>query len=209
MDGRVPGERGMATRRRFLEQTRAMLADTSYRDLTVVDIARSAGTSPATFYQYFADAEAALLALGEELADEGRQRLADPVVSGDWSPEGAYRTCEVVAGSFLAFWADHGSLMAVIDLAALEGDHRFRMIRTSMLSSFTEAIGEVVRSQQTGGHLPTDLDPTATASVLVAMLAHVSGHRWGIEAHGTSTEELRRSMARLLYAGVTGSGSPG
>src|SRR5918993_854314 len=60
-DGRVPGRRGRATRRRLLDQTAAMLRERSYRDVTVIEIARAAGTSPATFYQYFADVEAAVL----------------------------------------------------------------------------------------------------------------------------------------------------
>ena len=67
-DGRVPGRRGRATRQRLLEQTADMLTAGSYRDLKVVDIARGAGTSPATFYQYFADVEAAILVLAEDLA---------------------------------------------------------------------------------------------------------------------------------------------
>ena len=71
VDGRVPGRRGLATRARLLEQTRELLYTTSYRDLKVVDIARGAGTSPATFYQYFPDAESALWALADELVGEG------------------------------------------------------------------------------------------------------------------------------------------
>ena len=208
VDGRVPGRRGKATRTRLLEHTLAMLASTSYRDLKVVDIARGAGTSPATFYQYFPDAEAALLALAEELVDEGRERLTRPVLEGDWRPEEAYETCENIAAAFLAFWADHGPLMAVIDLAALEGDQRFREIRTQMLNRSTEAVGDVAREQQAGGRLPADLDPTATAAVLVAMLAHVSGHQYGIEAYGTTTSAIRTSMARLLYSGLTGEKPP-
>lgn len=185
-----------------------MLALIPYRDLKVVDIARGADTSPATFYQYFADAPAAVLALGQQLATEGRERLTRPVVEGDWSETGAYATCETIAATFLGFWEDHGSLMAVIDLAALEGDDRFRAIRTDVLNSFTDAIGEVARSQQAGGQLADDVDPRATAAVLVAMLAHVSGHRYGIEAYGTSADAVRRSMARLLHAGLTGSAAP-
>ncbi|MCB9387037.1 MAG: TetR/AcrR family transcriptional regulator [Microthrixaceae bacterium] len=209
VDGRVPGQRGLATRQKLLAQTRAMLIDTSYRDLKVVDIARGAGTSPATFYQYFADAESALLAIADELVAEGRDRLTRPVLEGDWSPGvAAYETCENIAAAFLAFWDDHGSLLAVIDLAALEGDSRFRTIRTDMLNAFTEAIGDVARAKRAEGHLPEDLDPTATASVLVAMLAHVSGHRYGIEAYGASTDSIRRSMARLLFSGLTGAPPP-
>lgn len=209
VDGRVPGRRGLATRARLLEQTLEMLAETSYRDLKVVDIARGASTSPATFYQYFPDAESALLALADELVGEGRERLTRPVLDGSWSGRAAYGTCEQVAASFLSFWADHGPLMGVIDLAAAEGDARFREIRTQLLNRFTEAIGDVARAQQDKGRLPADLDPTATAAVLVAMLAHVSGHQYGIEAYGTTEAQLRRSMARLLYSGLTGAKPPG
>ena len=208
MDGRVPGRRGRATRTRLLEQTLEMLASTSYRDLKVVDIARGAGTSPATFYQYFPDAEAALLALADELVGEGRERLTRPVLDGDWTPDGAYETCEWIADAFLGFWADHAPLLGVIDLAALEGDARFREIRTQMLNRFTEAIGQVAHEQQSSGAIPRDVDPTATAAVLVAMLAHVSGHQYGIEAYGTSTDSIATSMARLLYAGLTGQKPP-
>ena len=62
-DGRVPGRRGRATRQRLLERTAEMLETSSYRDLKVVDIARGAGTSPATFYQYFPEVESAIRAV--------------------------------------------------------------------------------------------------------------------------------------------------
>ena len=57
-DGRVPGRRGRATREKLLSCTAQLLEKNSYRDLKVIDIARCAGTSPATFYQYFNDVEA-------------------------------------------------------------------------------------------------------------------------------------------------------
>lgn len=208
VDGRVPGRRGLATRARLLDQTRDLLRTTSYRDLKVVDIARGAGTSPATFYQYFPDAESAVLALADELVGEGRERLTRPVREGRWSGRGAYETCERIAADFMELWDEHRSLLAVIDLAATEGDHRFREIRIQLLNAFTDALASVVASQREAGALPADLDPTATASVLVAMLAQVSGHRYGIERYGTTGSEIRRAMARLLYSGMTGRKPP-
>ena len=80
-DGRVPGRRGRATRQKLLEQTAEMMQTTSFRELKVVDIARGAGTSPATFYQYFPDVEAAILAwpwnplLGDAVYGGTRLRL--------------------------------------------------------------------------------------------------------------------------------------
>ena len=45
--------------------------------MKVIDIAREAGTSPATFYQYFADVEAAILVLAEEMAQQGEHLTGD------------------------------------------------------------------------------------------------------------------------------------
>src|SRR4051794_41546403 len=82
-DGRVPGRRGRATRQRLLECTAEMLRSTSYRDVKVIDIAREAGTSPATFYQYFPDVEAAILVLAEQMAQDGH-RLPALIREGTW-----------------------------------------------------------------------------------------------------------------------------
>ena len=48
-DGRVPGRRGLATRQRLLECTAELLVATPWRSIKVIDIAREAGTSPATY----------------------------------------------------------------------------------------------------------------------------------------------------------------
>ncbi|CAB4531215.1 unannotated protein [freshwater metagenome] len=199
VDGRVPGRRGMATRQRLLQCTSDLLETTSYRDLKVVDIAREAGTSPATFYQYFPDAESALLALADRLVGEGGQRLIQPLRSADWQGSNAYLACEAVADAFLDFWADHSALMAVIDLAALEGDQRFRDCRIQLLNTFTVAATEVLTRQRDAGFAAAEVDPEATAVVLVSMLSHVAAHQLGITQAGVSLEHLRDAMARVMY----------
>jgi len=82
VDGRLPGRRGLATRQRLLAATASLLETTGYRDLKVVEIAREAGTSPATFYQYFPDAESAVLVLAAELTEAWHDELATLVVDG-------------------------------------------------------------------------------------------------------------------------------
>ena len=86
-DGRVPGRGGGATRQRLLECTAELLVATPWRSIKVIDIARRAGTSPATFYQYFENVEAAITVLAEELV-EGVGMLAG-LVDGDWPEEPA------------------------------------------------------------------------------------------------------------------------
>lgn len=204
VDGRVPGRRGRATRQRLLDSARDLLESTAYRELKVVDIARAAGTSPATFYQYFPDIEAAMLALAHELAADGGRTIRRLVAEGDWTPGAAFATAQQVADGYLAFWERHRAVISVMDLAALEGDGRFRDLRTALLSgtseAFQAAIGEAVRA----GRLPAGTDPPALAAVLVSMLAHVAAHRRGMTGHGIELTSLRDTLARIVAWSVAG-----
>ena len=51
---------------RLLDATAKLLDKNGVLELKIVDITREVGTSPATFYQYFVDVEAAILALVEQ-----------------------------------------------------------------------------------------------------------------------------------------------
>jgi AcrR family transcriptional regulator len=207
-DGRVPGRRGRATRQRLLECTRDMLTTTSYRDVKVIDIARDAGTSPATFYQYFADVEAAILVLAEEMAQQG-QHLTGIITRGSWRGRGAYDTALALVDEFLNFWDDHRPVLRVMDLATDEGDRRFQKIRVRLLNDITNALADVVRSSQADGRLPSSIDPMASAGILVSMMAHTAAHQYGFEFWGIRTKALRDSMARQVSWGVTGIKPPG
>ena len=97
--GVVVRSRGIATRRRLLDCTDELLTKTSYRDIKVIDIAREAGTSPATFYQYFPDVEQAVLVLAEELAGDA-EYLAE-LVRGDWRGDRGAQTAQLAEPSKL------------------------------------------------------------------------------------------------------------
>lgn len=206
-DGRVPGRRGLATRQRLLACTAEMLQATSYRDVKVIDIAREAGTSPATFYQYFPDVEAAILVLAEEMAQDGA-RLPALIHHGAWRGRGGYETALNLVDGFLRFWEENRSVLRVVDLTTEEGDVRFRQIRVRLLAAITTALSEVVRQFQDTKRLPADVDSMATAGALVSMLAHVAAHRYGFEFWGIRTADLRQSMARIIFVGATGQKPP-
>ena len=191
VDGRLPGRRGLATRQRLLAATASLLETTGYRDLKGVEVAREAGTSPATFYQYFPDAESAVLVLAAELTEAWHDELATLVADGDWigNPDGAARHA---SEGFLDFWTAHRAVLGVLDLASTEGDERFRDLRTWLLNGPTTAMVEVAAASGAVG------DPMAAAGVLVAMLAHVSNHQVGLERWGVDRSALVATMAGVL-----------
>jgi AcrR family transcriptional regulator len=207
-DGRVPGRRGRATRQKLLDCTRGMLANQTYRELRVVDIARQAGTSPATFYQYFPDVNTAIVALAEEMAAHGNEILVGLVKRGPWRGAAGFETAQAIARGYVQLWDDNWPLMRVLDLTSAEGDQRFRSIRTRLLNQFTTALADVIAVEQANGRSVPSLDPMATAGVLVSMLAHVAAHRYGFEFYGIRTADLEESMAHILYATATGQKPP-
>ena len=202
-DGRVPGRRGRATRQKLLDCTADMLRSTSYRDLKVIDIAREAGTSPATFYQYFADVEASILVLAEEMAQRGHH-LTEIIDQGAWKGRAGYDTALTLVDAFLAFWDENRPVLRVVDLTTDEGDRRFQKIRVRLLNDITSALARVTEQYLPG----LGVDPMASAGVLVSMLAHVAAHHYGFEFWGIRTADVRQSMARHVYWGVTGQKPP-
>ena len=192
--GRGSSRRGRDTRQRLLEGTLDLLDDTPYRSIRVVDIARAAGTSPAAFYQYFPGVESAVLALAEALADEGAVTLRDLVAAQPWDAASAPASARTLAQGFLDFWERNGALMTVIDHASLEGDQRFRQIRTRLLNGVTVALESVAA----GRPAANTREARAVAGVLTSMLSHVAAHRRGLEDWGIERTDLRMTMARIV-----------
>ena len=209
-DGRVPGERGRQTRQRLLDATVELLATTPWRSVKVTDIARQAQTSPATFYQYFANVEQAIQVLAEGMVEQAG-KLAE-LVGGDWSEEASWDTALAVTEGFLVYWEDNRAVFRVVDLATEEGDGVLRGIRVRALNAVTVALAQVIAtaSPATGGGAagatcsPAGADPMAVAGTLVAMFASVSAHRYGFEFWGIRTRNLIDTQARTLHWAVTG-----
>jgi AcrR family transcriptional regulator len=183
-----------------------MLRSTSYRDIKVIDIAREAGTSPATFYQYFADVEAAILVLAEEMAADGEE-LVRIVNEGSWQGRAGYDTALALADAFFDFWDRHRPVLRVVELTTNEGDRRFRTIRVRLLNAVTVELAKVTEGVQAEGKNP-GVDPMANAAVIVTMLANVAAHHWGFEAWGIHKPEARIALARHVFWGVTGQKPP-
>lgn len=216
-DGRVPGRRGRATRQRLLESTAELLVATPWRSIKVIDIAREAGTSPATFYQYFENVESAITVLAEELV-EGVGVLAG-LVEGDWSEGSSWSTAVAVVTGFMDYWESNRAVLKVVELTTVEGDLRFQGLRVRALNAVTVALARVIATNGGPSGSLAGGDPMAAAGTLIAMLAQVAGHRYGFEFWGIRTASLVDSQARLLHwsvtgrpapvgAGVPGSGSP-
>ncbi|EST39457.1 TetR family transcriptional regulator [Streptomycetaceae bacterium MP113-05] len=203
VDGRVAGRRGQATRQKLLGCLGEMLGSSPYRDVKVIDVARKAGTSPATFYQYFPDVEGAVLELADAMARDAAS-LGKLVEGRSWAGKSGRRTAEELVDGFLAFWRRNDALLRVVELGAAEGDKRFSRIRTRILSGVTTSLTDSVKDLQSRGRVDEEIVPAAMAGSLVTLLASVAGHQKALQGLGVKQAEVRPTLAQLVHLGVTG-----
>ncbi|MFI7318813.1 TetR family transcriptional regulator [Streptomyces venezuelae] len=203
VDGRVAGRRGQATRQKLLDCLSEMLSSSPYRDVKVIDVARKAGTSPATFYQYFPDVEGAVLEIAEQMAAEGAE-LTQLLDGRSWVGKAGWQTSQDLVEGFLDFWRKNDAILRVVDLGAAEGDKRFYKIRMKILNSVNNSLADTVKELQAKGKVDKDISPTAMAGSLVAMLAAVASHQRGFQTWGVKQAELKPNLAMLVHLGVTG-----
>nr|WP_303711141.1 TetR family transcriptional regulator [Kutzneria buriramensis]WKX10154.1 TetR family transcriptional regulator [Kutzneria buriramensis] len=203
VDGRVAGRRGQATRQKLLDCLSEMLSSSPYRDVKVIDVARKAGTSPATFYQYFPDVEGAVLEIAEQMAAEGAG-LTELLEGRSWVGKAGWQTAQELVDGFLEFWRKNDAILRVVDLGAAEGDKRFYKIRMKILNSVNNSLVDAVAELQAKGRVDKDVSPAAVAGSIVAMLAAVASHQKGFQTWGVKQAELKPNLALLVHLGVTG-----
>lgn len=200
--GRPLGPRALQTRQRLLEATEELLQKRSVRELRVVEIARQVGTSPATFYQYFADVEDAILALVERSAEELPAIIEQ--IEGPWQGARGFATARAIVDGFVQHWDRHGAVLRVRNLKAEEGDRAFRKLRLTTLSPVVESLAKRIEEFKEAGRVQDGMNPWAAASSLIAMLERMSSYHQNFERAGVTRDQLVETCARILYATITG-----
>ena len=202
IDGRPLGRRAQLTRQRLLEATRDLLAEHGIRDLRVVDIARQVGTSPATFYQYFRDVEAAVLALTQEVGDELAPLVA--LLASPWDAENGLDDARALVAGFVDYWDRHRAVLRTRNLAAQEGDERFRDIRNHTLQEFMSSLTAKIDDARTAGRVVNEMSPVAASAALVALIERMAAFHRELELIGISRDDLVETTARIIHQTVVG-----
>jgi AcrR family transcriptional regulator len=202
IDGRRLGLRAQQTRRRLLDATAELLGTAGILDLKVVDVARRVGTSPATFYQYFQNVEEAVLALCEEVGGE-LHHVAE-VLDQPWTGPRSLDLARQLVDGFIAYWDDYRPVLRARNLAAQEGDQRFRDVRVRALSTITDRLADQVTESQAAGKISPEVTPYAAAGAMVSMMERMADFHLEFEPRGVSRKAMVETVARIVHQTVTG-----
>ncbi|MFB7599968.1 TetR family transcriptional regulator [Streptomyces sp. NPDC056160] len=167
------GARGLKTRSQLLLCLEELLAEHGYHATRVTDVTRRARTSPATFYQYFADVDAAVLDLARPVAQEGSDGLIYAEIGSGWG--GGRHAAGSTVDAFFAFWREHEVVLRVVDLRVAEEDTRFTEIRRHMLSGLLGHLEHAITARPSS---PGATDESfAAAEALTVLLAAAAGRQ--------------------------------
>ncbi len=190
VDKRTAGRRARETRERILSALSKLLDAMPYRNIRVTDVVKEVGTSPATFYQYFADIETAVLALAQETVTEAAT-LKSLTEGASWTGKAGAASVERLVEGISAFYKEHEAVLRVLDMASLEGDARFKKVRTQLLNNVSAPIVAAAGDSK---------EAKANAAALVGLLAYTSANR----ESGAAAAETRAAVTRLVHWGLTG-----
>lgn len=170
--GQKIGAKGQRTRGKLIDATLQLIETTSLRDVSVVDVARTAGTSAATFYVYFRDVPEVVLAALDNVGG-GPSELA-AALRRPWSGPQAQAAALQFVEDYCAFWAAHRTIFRVRNLAAEEGDDRFYARRAEAMRPLLDVMTHNVAQAIGSGALPAHLSPVAVAGTAAMMLERLA-----------------------------------
>ena len=195
--GQKIGSKGERTRQLLIDATVGLLESYGLRDVSVVDVARAANTSPATFYVYFRGVPEVVLAALENASQTSPELEA--LIGLDWlAPGAAVNACAVVQ-AYTELWNRNRTIFCVRNLAAEEGDDRFYQARMNASGPVMRALVDQIARAQAAGLTPADLAPRACAGVLLMMLERLSAvGPITLEAGDLDYASLKRAAAHSV-----------
>jgi AcrR family transcriptional regulator len=212
--GRSLGPRALRTRTRILEATVSLLENRSMRDLRVIDIARSIGSSPATFYQYFKDVNDVVLELATEVSEFTPDMIE--LIHGDWTGQAGHERGRRLANLVTDYWDRYKAILRVRNNAADEGDPAFREVRLKAMLPVVTAFAEVIEAAHaasSGESLPAldraagEIGPFSGAMFMFTALESMAIHHELFEARfgpmGEGREALVETIATILQSTLT------
>jgi len=183
--GQKIGRKGRETRKRIMNVLLEMLADSSYKDITVSELANECGISSSTFYVYFEDIEDVLFACVQETTPD--LRVVIDVLDQDWNLTSLEEKVAELVDTYSSLWERHRIELRIRNLEAYQGNLRFMNYLVESTRAIQIALGEKISRVN-----PEIQSPQSVATVIFAAMDIIAAsHEMGL---GGATRQTRKKL---------------
>lgn len=188
--GQKMGRKGRETRQKIMDAALELLKTSSYKDLSVSEIASEADLSNATFYVYFKDVEEVLYACVQAAAlDLGELH---EILDADWEPGRVQDYVKRFVEVYNELWEKYRIELRVRNLEADQGNLRFLNLRIETTKDILQKLGKKI------SYMNPDLqNPHQIAMAIHAAMGAIAAQ------HDIGINSTTRQTRKKLNAGVT------
>lgn len=182
---------------RIIDAALAVFGEKGYYNATMAEIAKAAGVSEATIYEYFGSKEDLLFAIPGEITRQAVEFLENmtPYIKG-----AANKIRAIVYGYYRLYREnpDYSSLV-LLDLK-----HNRKFMETESYRSVRRAAGfilEAVREGMESGEFRNDIDPFLVRSMILGTIEHIF-FRWHLTGRKEDVTDFVDDLMELLTKGI-------
>jgi AcrR family transcriptional regulator len=202
--GQCLGAKGARTRRRIMDATAELIAQRSFADVRITDIARIAQIAQPNFYTYFSGVEEVVKALAEEVSLDGLARLLEP----DWSGPGGLDLSRQLVEEALALWEAQRAVLGLTWFLADKRQGDFPTLRVRQVRGLYKALERQIRQSQAAGRLARGVQPRLAGYECVGLISSAAANHSLLLESGFTRKQLVETNARLVHMIVTGISTP-
>ena len=178
----VLGPQAELTRKRLADSAKTLMQEKGYTNVSVVEIAQSAGVSLATFYQYFREIHDVTALIVVDFIKESLSHDLDK-----WDPLGGRPALQSFVRRFLEVYVGHVALMELWETGKLVSPD-LRALYVDYHRVYRHHLELCVKSGVDMGTIRDDLTPTNLADVMATLVERHCYEHFVLLRH--STEEL-------------------
>ena len=126
------------------------------------------------------------------------------LLSRPWDGDAGLPAARELVEEFMGYWDGHRAVLRTRNLAAQEGDRRFRDVRNESLRPLREGLAAKVEESQRAGRVGPEIAPMAAAAALAAMIERMAAFHTDLEPYGVTRAALVETTARIIFQTVNG-----
>jgi len=186
-----------ARRSKIIRAAQKVFAQKGFYEATISDVAREAGISDATIYEYFTSKEELLFSIPGETARDALKNMKNILDHIIDTPNKIH----AIIYAFLSFYRDNPDYASIAMLILKQNNNFLETQVYQDIRQLARLIYEVIQCGMDQGELRKDIDPLVVRSVILGSIEHLV-IRWLMLGKPNDPVIYSKEIADIILKGV-------